>query len=71
MTDELAKLEKILETLQITVDELDSAVLDASMLPQKYVVGVSELRVGLESLKGTVVNLAEQLQELIEEDENE
>ena len=70
MEEGLARLEKLVEKLQLTTEEVEATLLGTSILSQKYVVGLSEVRVSLDSLKETIANLSEQLQEIIEEDDN-
>ena len=67
MTEELNKLNKLIETLQSTADEIDTVLLDDALLTAKYTCGVSELRVRLDEIREGISQLSDQVQELMEE----
>lgn len=68
MTEQLDKLNKLIETLQNTADEIDTVLLDDALLNAKYTCGVSELRVRLDEIREGISQLSSQLDELSEEE---
>lgn len=67
MTQELEKLNRLIETLQNTADEVDTVLLDEALLTAKYTCEVSELRESLDKIREGISQLSEQLSELTEE----
>jgi len=68
MSEVIDRLNKLVSLLNSITDDIDTTLLDESLLASRYTCSISELRVKLDLVQKSIDQLASQVSEMSEEE---